>query len=376
MFIKRTNDYIRFSFFPVTIEKDLHYDMVKSFRLFGVKIFYRIFNLNSYENKFLFKNWTNRIEYNNSRRDIVSCYKIIQEAQKEEIHKNYINLIGAPSGEIFCFANVLAEFIQKYQLSEYCFIADVSWKKHLLNWFFPTTPCIVIRTKLYLHEKLIFNAEDGTKLFNIFPTMHYVNQDKQIVNAGSHYFLEICKTLGIESKSGSFVPKISHQAKLKVEQWVKENRVDWGKLVVLCPAANSCKAISNDILNKISSNIKLLGGGVFVNSNKPGEIRGDFFEFFTHEELFYLCSKSQAVIGLRSGLIEILAASQVPVVALYSGFPQRGALSAMDSRFVLKGFSIKKLPNIDIRRILEIDLEAHTDNFIITRIINFLRKLS
>lgn len=58
-------------------------------------------------------------------------------------------------------------------------------------------------------------------------------------------------------------------------------------------------------------------------------------------------------MGLRSGLLEILALSGVEIVSIYTKLPQRGLLNEMPASEVLNGFSMKQLPGIDCTNIFE-----------------------
>lgn len=79
--------------------------------------------------------------------------------------------------------------------------------------------------------------------------------------------------------------------------------------------------------------------------------------FLTLEEAFYLASLSKGVIGLRSGIFELLAyIKNIPIVSIYTKFGQRGNFKEMASEKVLTGFTLTKLPNVNVNNLFEYDI--------------------
>lgn len=66
-----------------------------------------------------------------------------------------------------------------------------------------------------------------------------------------------------------------------------------------------------------------------------------------------LARHSVAVIGLRSGLTEMLAAVGIPSFIVYTGLTQRGMLEAMSAEQVLRGFTLTELPGLEKNKIHE-----------------------
>lgn len=78
-----------------------------------------------------------------------------------------------------------------------------------------------------------------------------------------------------------------------------------------------------------------------------------------------MAQHAAAVVGLRSGLIEILASSGTNIFTFYCEFPERGLLKAMTADDVLSGFSLKKLSGLPHSKIFEYSLSNFDSDMII-----------
>ena len=73
--------------------------------------------------------------------------------------------------------------------------------------------------------------------------------------------------------------------------------------------------------------------------------------------------------------MECLSQNNVPLFALYTDFPERTGFKRLKSDKVLSGFSITKLPNVNTKKITEIDVSKYDDeNLIIEKIISNIAK--
>ena len=98
-----------------------------------------------------------------------------------------------------------------------------------------------------------------------------------------------------------------------------------------------------------------------------------YVNYFNYEELIELAKYSNGVIGLRSGLMEILSTLNIPIACIYTSFSKRGVLKAMDSSKALTGFTLKKLPGTIVDNISEFDVNNFSENDLIKLIINFIK---
>ena len=352
---KVTSDYLRVSFGIFSVEKDLREDKISLIRLFGVKVYEAT------------KKSTRKNE------DFVLCDEILRRAIAINGEFDvYVSLIGSPSGEMYCFSNLVKQFTLINNISRYCLIVDSSWKKSLCSFLFRNICCVNIGKRIYIHDTLFYRDKDGHRLYNIFPTTHYLKQDSKLQQNNGFYYDEICKTLGAQP---SPFPKltVSNASIVRVDEYLEKNNINGSKFVIICPDANSCSELSEGLWDDIAKRLIAEGCIVFLNSNKKHtRITNNYSHFFSHEEMYYFASKACCVIGLRSGLLEILSTCGCDIVSIYSGLPERGLLDAMPAKVVFSGFSIKKLPGINKNKIHEYNLDEINVQALKNNILSFV----
>ena len=60
-----------------------------------------------------------------------------------------------------------------------------------------------------------------------------------------------------------------------------------------------------------------------------------------------LAKCAQLIVGIRSGLMQILAVTQVPMIAVYPEIPDRIELKGVKA--LLNGFTMKKIPGLNLK---------------------------
>ena len=67
--------------------------------------------------------------------------------------------------------------------------------------------------------------------------------------------------------------------------------------------------------------------------------------------------------------MDILSTLNIPLHCLYSPFPKRGELQAIRCDKTLIGFSLKKLPSVNINKIYEYDTMKYSDEKLLNSIL-------
>ena len=349
MFKKNKENVDRYHFIFFNIERDRRINKISLVRFLGLPIYiYKRTSL--YSERKIFGITLKRKRINDSS----SCREILNLSRQKVDSLNYISLIDSPSGEIYLFLGLLSEFLEKERISDYVLVVNSEWKRRLCMFLSPKSRCCKIDCNFFIYDT-IKHTEGDVTLYNIFPTTHYIEQDKLIVANGAHYYDCICATLGVY-KRDVLKPNVSETASNRVREIFSLKKIDPSRIVILCPEANTCSTLSKRFWEALSSDLKERGYHVFLNSSNPKFISCTISLFLTHEELFFLAQHAAAVVGLRSGLIEILASSGTKIFTFYSGFPERGLLKAMSPDDVLRGFSLKKLPGLASEKIFEYSL--------------------
>ena len=85
------------------------------------------------------------------------------------------------------------------------------------------------------------------------------------------------------------------------------------------------------------------------------------------DEAFYLASKAEAIISLRSGFSEILSESGTPQIILYTDFINRFRFKEITKDKIITGYSIKTVTPA-ANKIIEIEYSDNLKNKIIENI--------
>lgn len=210
--------------------------------------------------------------------------------------------------------------------------------------FAPGYTCVNIDIPIYTYDALKLTDGDGITIFSLFPTTHYLRQDDLIREGKAHYFECIAKDLGVKV-APVYLPSKWKGAALNATRKYKLNLT---KFVIVCPEASTASAIPNSEWVKVIDVIKSLGYDVYLNVTKQHkEFKNEKQFFLKHYELMELAKCAQLIVGIRSGLMEILAVTQVPKIAVYPEIPDRIELKGVKA--LLNGFTMKKIPGLNLK---------------------------
>jgi hypothetical protein len=358
----------RFCFFSVEID-----DLIKRvslIRFLGLRLYSCKIVDNFLLKKFLgitiSKKYINRKELD---AHILASLLFSQDVYPSVQNNSIVSLCGAPSGEMFLFYNLFDAFCkaQKINPDKILFVVDKKWKKNLCESFFPGKHTIFVNRSYYTYEIFRFSFE-GTSIFSIFPTVHYIKQDELIRKGATHYYKEISKTLlnGKVYCPPVKEPNVKKSIVSKTIGLAKKYRLNLRNFVIVCPEANTGSSLNKIFWIKVIKNLLRHGFDVYVNvANSEGaKYPGKVF-FLTHQQLFALSKYTKAVIGLRSGLIEILSSFGMPIFTVYTDIPDRGDLKFVSAKDNQKGFSLNGLltsENKNIHEFIDTDIQ-NADEF-------------
>lgn len=293
-------------------------------------------------------------------------------------HNQYddIYFLASPSGELYLFLNTAQAIIKKYGSKRPLFIVDKPYKKDMCRMFQPDIPCVQeeFPIALYLYEKHIHKI-NNMKFFLFFPTWYYVMaQDKLIkerLSGKINYYDCILDFVELNRKDNNFhLPIISLDAKKSLQEKIQKLGLNLDKFVFLSPEAISCLHYPQSFWVNLIKKLKELGYDVFLNiMNSNNNIEEAKTCFLSHEEVFALAQLSSGIIGLRSGMIEILSMINVPIHVLYTDMPKRVLIEPMDAENTLHAFTMKKLPGVNVDNIYEYDCNNITEENLLTTIL-------
>lgn len=282
-----------------------------------------------------------------------SKYALYEEIIKR-IGKQYANVYinFNRSGETYLYLSYL-----KPEESS-VFIATLKYHIDLCKMMHPNIECVYMPELPRLRGFSAAYKENYKfcTFYNVMPLNHFMGLENNLRKGlDVHYCKELCRAMGVEYSTCAKFPTISENAKNSALDKARKISLNLDNFVFLCPESWSNDDPSDGFWENIIEKFYKEGVDVFLNVMQLNPKYGTAKTcFLTFEEAYYLASLSKEIIGLRSGFIEPLTSiKNVPITCYYTNFKARGILKALDVETVLKGFSLKELPNIDSKLIKE-----------------------
>lgn len=307
----------------------------------------------------------------------ISKYKHLYNILKETfIDFNYDSVFcfnGAPSGELYIVLNLLKRILVSNNLKNPLLVVNKKWKYKLCKLYHPNIDCVCFDKLNLYFDKIKYYKQHNCSFYSIFTTKHYLDQDVLINNSNEHYYKYICKQFNIDTNNVFEPPVISNNVQTKIKNYIEQNKIS--KFIIVCPEANTCSSIPKIFWLRLCEELRSRDYNVYLNiTDTKTLIKDCFMSDFSHEEIIELAKYSKGIIGLRSGLLEILLQCKVPIYSIYLPFERRGMLKPMKTDKVLSGFTLKELPNIDKDKIFEFNFDDYyNEETLMSEIINSLK---
>lgn len=290
-------------------------------------------------------------------------FAIFSVDSKHTMYKEIIRRIGKQYTNIYINFNCSGEtYLYLSYLkpkSSSVFIATQKYHVDLCKMMHPNIDCIYIPEVLQLRGFDDIYKEHYMEyiFYNILPFNHFVKLENNLRKGlDVHYCKEICKTMEIEYSQNAKFPMISQSSKISALNKANRIGLNLNNFIFLCPESQSNEDSNDGFWKNIVEDLYNKGYDVFLNILKLSPKYGTAKTcFLTFEEAYYIASLSKEIIGLRSGFIEYLTSlKNIPITCYYTDFKDRGLLPALDVHRVIKGFSLKYLPNVDTKNIKEV----------------------
>lgn len=288
--------------------------------------------------------------------------RVVEKPQKtiedmfSEIKEDYdvAFIIHTHMGEAtMLFAYIISALIKKNKYKNPLFILTKKYHFDVVNILYPKAKCIY---KDWFYDSTLNAGENIVIQFN--NRTHYILFPSKSITT-------ILKTLGQEHVIDLYTkfidmtrlectkPRINIDKKQKktVIKKLLDAGYDPEKLIILCPEALTYKSINNDWWLSLISEIEKLGLQVYINAGYlPIKLMEAAELKFTVEELFIAASISKGVIGLRSGMMDLLALLDIPVCTLYTEFSWMSNMSDL----CYKSYNLSQMPfaNSKLKEIL------------------------
>ena len=295
---------------------------------------------------------------------------------------NYDNIIilNANSGEIYLFLTyVLDFFIKKYHCKNVLLIAKKKYHMDLINLICPEIPHVHLE-KIRPLKKTKTQIADKT-FFTMFTGDHFLKVEQDIKANPidtSHYFDSILENLQIKNEElGYRKVNVPQEIIKSVKKKASNINLNLNNFVFIAPEAASCEEYDNDFWVDLTLALQAKGYDTFFNIvDKDTDIIGCSFKQcdLTFSEAFALAQMSKGVVSLRSGLTESLLQTNVPLFSLYTSFRNRYVFNDMAVEYVLSGFGLSRLPNVNTKLLFEFNMSEVENNNVIENIIKHLKR--
>ena len=284
--------------------------------------------------------------------------------ENSECKKTYI--LNEHIGESFLLSNLLDKILKNDNANKVNFILQKNYQKEILNTFVPDNKkasVIVVPVPVNLRKDtaLYLADENEYKDFSfrvLMPEKFWCS--KEVKN--NHYFDLICRELNIDGKDFHVNSKILETAPPPIiNKKIEENDLNLENFIFISPESISVRAVSITHWETLVRELKQAGYDIYLNiTDKNNFISGTKCFYTNISEAFYLAGKAKYIIGMRSGILEMLAYTGTETFAVYNG----------DNR--IKRNSLLKLPSLNNDKIHEFDYSINNKCFtqIIENIIN------
>lgn len=263
---------------------------------------------------------------------------------------DHIFILSSGLGEIYCFlAYCLKGILKKKQIKHPVFFTT---NKGHISLFSMLAPHYEI---YYIPPKWVFQNTErglihGIECSVLFPAFYFQQIEVNIGIHKSHFLDGMFHFLGLAKNTTPVSIEISPKVVRRIDDILNNLDLKPNNYVFMSIEANSCQPIPLGIWQELVSYINSKGLKVFFNTPQKG-IFGDYCSMnLTLEEAFVLASKARYVIGLRSGLMDVLLQGAATMHIIYTDFPARTNFSPMKAEDVFFGFDLKKLLPLNSRK--------------------------
>ena len=207
------------------------------------------------------------------------------------------------------------------------------------------------------------------KIYVPFTLKYLKDFEKKLINNSDktlHYFISMRNHLLLTQNTQIDYQKtlIQNQTLETLEEKLAYINLNIDKFIIISPEATTCTYYSKTFWSKLVNKYKENGYDIFLNIlDSNNYIEGTKSIFLTIKEILALAPKAKRIIGVRSGLIEMLLSANVPMDILYTNCPLQGIKSSLTK----KAFSVKNLPFANKAIISEYDTEEECEESLITQ---------
>ena len=251
----------------------------------------------------------------------------------------------ANSGEIAMLLSIfMPRLLFKMGLSarDVVFLCTKQYHADMAALYFPEVKAVVAKPKILRHVTRDLRTKSWD--VNVFFTGAYFCEFERQAKRSSNP-LDCIEWMARYLELAPITVKLTPELQERLNEYEEaadrklERQTDWSKTILISPHSFSCGSLSAEDTETIHDMAVERGFDVYFN-----EVTGN--KALTYPELLSKVRHAAGVVGIRSGLIDFLNCTGVPMFVCYRRFPDRGFNTpACDAEAVLKMFTIRKSGN-------------------------------
>ena len=255
--------------------------------------------------------------------------------------KKHVFVFWANSGEIavllrFFFSQILISQ-NLINRNEFLVICTKKYHKEMLDLYFPGVCSKVMKPRVLRYLTGDYEL-DGIKVSMFFPGKYFAGFEEYISRDGYKInFIDwMKKYLSLDIDAPKEPESLSYDLK-NISEKIGISIEDINKTVIFLPDSFSSGSFSDEENLSIINEIEEKGYKCYRNQSDPKK-EG----FLTYPELYVLAKRSYLLVGIRSGLVDFLEPTGIPMLIYYQSFPDRGfntpskTVSEVEMMFTLK----------------------------------------
>lgn len=309
--------------------------------------------------------------------------KYVDYKMKNEEYTGII--INNATGEPFLYLSFLHYYIDKNNLKNVVILSRNGQHNEIIRMY--NYHLINVHNVFFNLTFKLFKLEDHRKIIDLFETQYFVDYEKHLISGKQRHFYDSLKMKLGCTNAKSVLPVISKNKKYatllqlsRIDKDLldfKNNKVILKKpIVFILPDSNSNGKLSNEMLYNLSSSLQQFGFCVLINGSRKELSSWNNFVWFSHSEARFLGDIASYVIGIRSGLFDILSSTKSKKFVIYKHFCGRASWfpESLDAQIVKSAFSLKELPFVDPNDVFEYNGENQDMQYIYEDIIMHIKK--
>lgn len=344
-----------------------------SYRLFGIKVARSVFSAGVAKVNFLkiFNFRSKRL----TAKLLVPLLVLYLRSKQIECEDREIIGWYTRSGEFFLMNYHLKEYFKNEGGKAPLLLSPGGYLRNVASLFrnnleFHTIPMIFVHLH---HAHLDEICLPGFKYREVLNHQHFIDVERHL-QAGEHiHFYEAIKARMHVSDRISDLPMcppdVVESASLKMKMLGLQK-----PFVFISPSALSNGTASREFWDKLPLRIHELGYDMFFNE-LPFGIPNSACKtcYLTLPEARYVAGQAAAIIGIRSGLMDVIANQSSDIHCIYKAFGERGPLfPSLSADKVMRGFDLKLLPHVNADRVHNYNGDTEDESSIMHRIVDSL----